>query len=27
VEEILPVNYLSLLRLLEPDLQQVVRRQ
>jgi hypothetical protein len=27
VEEILPVNYLSLLRLLEPDLQRVVRRQ
>jgi hypothetical protein len=27
VEEILPVNYLSLLRLLEPDLQLAVRRQ
>jgi hypothetical protein len=27
VEEILPVNYLYLLRLLEPDLQQMVRRQ
>jgi hypothetical protein len=27
VEEILPVNYLSLLRLLEPDLQETVRRQ
>ena len=27
VEEILPVNYLSLLRLLEPDLQLVVRQQ
>jgi hypothetical protein len=27
VEEILPVNYLDSLRLLEPDLQQMVRRQ
>jgi hypothetical protein len=27
VEEILPVNYLSLLRLLEPELLRVVRRQ
>jgi len=27
VEEILPVNYLYSLRLLEPDLQLVVRRQ
>jgi hypothetical protein len=27
VEEILPVNYLSLLRLLEPDLQRVAHRQ
>jgi hypothetical protein len=27
VEEILPVNYLYLLRLLEPDLRSVVRRQ
>jgi hypothetical protein len=27
VEEILPVNYLYLLRLLEPDLQETVRPQ